>query len=495
MSTFDRPPEIVPRPPALGFQSRRTRSADPNPINQLLFAQTAAILLVDSLAPEKAGLVDVWTKKTLKSLLTPGGWVLLGMAIVLHTGVVSIPLPVVTFLYYGAFTAGLLLAWRFHSSRVFLALLVLFLAQKALTFFLAGHIPETGTGRLAVESIGLLLPANFILLSLAMERGFSWSSITPPGLLLFVESTVVAVVCRPGPQDPVLVSSHALHHAVTTVPLPASAWLAFSAAIIVLLARFLLFRKPTESALLWSLAAAFLALHFGGSGKLSLAYYAAGTLILAVSIVETSYLLAYHDELTGLPSRRAFNHTLQRLEAPYSIAMVDIDHFKRFNDTYGHDTGDEVLRLVAARLARVTGGGHAYRCGGEEFAIVFPGKATPEVLDHLEHLRTIIEQCTFRTRIADRRQMPRGPDRRNPPGRGRAHTAHAIRQLAAGSNSSLSITVSIGVATSARTMPNTDRVIRAADKALYRAKSNGRNRVESASVSRRPARAKAADIA
>src|SRR4029077_2347935 len=116
----------------------------------------------------------------------------------------------------------------------------------------------------------------------------------------------------------------------------------------------------------------FLALHFGGAGKLSLAYYAAGTLVLAISIVETSYLMAYHDELTGLPSRRAFNDTLERLETPYSIAMVDIDHFKRFNDTYGHATGDEAPRLVSARLARVAGGAHAYRCGGEEFAVVFP---------------------------------------------------------------------------------------------------------------------------
>jgi GGDEF domain-containing protein len=373
---------------------------------------------------------------------------------------------------------------------------VLFLAQRALTFFLAGHTPEAGTGRIALESIGLLLPLNFILFSFAIERGFSWSSITPPGLLLFLESTIVAVLCRPGPHDAALVSSHALQHAVATVPLPTSAWLAFSAAIVVLLARFLLFRKPAESALLWTLAAASLALHFGGAGKISFAYFAAGTVILAVSIVETSYLLAYHDELTGLPARRAFNDALQRLEAPYSIAMVDIDHFKRFNDTYGHDTGDEVLRLVAARLARVTGGGHAYRCGGEEFAILFPGKIIREVFDHLEHLRTIIELCTFRTRIADRRQMPRGPDRRNARTRGRAHTGHAIRRLATGNNSTLlSITVSIGVAASVRAMPNADQVIRAADKALYRAKSNGRNRVEPASTSRRPARARAADIA
>src|ERR1700680_2918950 len=81
------------------ISERRTRSADPNPINQLLIVQSAEIILMDSLAPEKAGLVDVWTKKTLKSLLTPGGWVLLGMAIVLHTGVVSVPSPVVHFLY------------------------------------------------------------------------------------------------------------------------------------------------------------------------------------------------------------------------------------------------------------------------------------------------------------------------------------------------------------------------------------------------------------
>src|SRR5260370_35577140 len=157
---------------------------------------------------------------------------------------------------------------------------------------------------------------------------------TAPGLLLTAESTVVAALCRPGPEDPVLHSSRALHHAVSTFPLPTYAWMDFSAAIIVMLARFLLFRRPAESALLWSLAAAFLALHFGGAERLSLAYYAAGTLILAISIVETSYLLAYHDELTGLPSRRAFNQTLERLAAPNPIARVDIVHSNGSNDPY-----------------------------------------------------------------------------------------------------------------------------------------------------------------
>src|SRR5208282_2380883 len=104
---------------------------------------------------------------------------------------------------------------------------------------------------------------------------------------------------------------------------------------------------------------------------------------------------------------------------PYSIAMVDIDHFKRCNDTYGHDTGDQALRLVASKLARVSGGGQAYRCGGEEFAILFPGRTTADVLGHLEDLRAAIEASSLRLRGPDRRQLARGPDRRNPAARSR----------------------------------------------------------------------------
>src|SRR5215475_3125232 len=95
-------------------------------------------------------------------------------------------------------------------------------------------------------------------------------------------------------------------------------------------------------------------------------------LIVAAAIVENSYRLAYHDELTLLPGRRAFNEAVMHLEHPFVIAAVDIDHFKSFNDTHGHDTGDQVLKLVAARLAEVGGGGRAFRYGGEEFTVIFP---------------------------------------------------------------------------------------------------------------------------
>jgi GGDEF domain-containing protein len=431
----------------------------------------------------------------MKSLITPG-ICLLAVAALLHTGLVAPSTTLVTYAFYTASIAGLLLAWRFHSSRIFFALLVLFLAQQAISYFssslTSGRVPASGPGSTALAAVGLLLPLNFVLLSLHKERGFSFSSVAPPSLLLFVQSVIVGVLCRPQP----LAAARALHHVSSPAPLPFATLLAFAAAAVMLLTRFLLFHKPVESGLLWALAACFLSLCFGGVGRIPTAYFAAAAFILAGAIVETSYLLAYHDELTTLPSRRAFHDALLRLEPPYSIAMVDIDHFKRCNDTYGHDTGDQVLRLVASRLARVTGGGQAYRCGGEEFAILFPGKTTNDVLDHLEKLRAEIEASTFRLRGTDRRQEARGPDRRNQRARGRSQTGHAIRQLArAKSSTEDSVTASIGVATSGRENPSTEEVIKAADKALYRAKAAGRNRIETASPSRRRLRTKAAGIA
>jgi GGDEF domain-containing protein len=154
------------------------------------------------------------------------------------------------------------------------------------------------------------------------------------------------------------------------------------------------------------------------------------------------------------------------------------------------------LRLVASKLSRVTGGGQAYRCGGEEFAILFPGKTTPEVVDHLEQLRASIEAGTFRLRGGDRREGVRGPDRRNP--RPRAQTqANAIRQVArTTSPTQISVTASIGVATALRENSTAEEVVQSADKALYRAKAGGRNRIETAtSARRRRTRAKAAGSA
>ena len=194
-------------------------------------------------------------------------------------------------------------------------------------------------------------------------------------------------------------------------------------------------------------------------GNMSLCFVAAG-LIVILTLLESVYAMAFRDELTGLPGRRALNSACLGLSGKYAVAMVDIDFFKKFNDRYGHDVGDQVLCMVAARLARVEGGGQAFRYGGEEFTILFAGKSKKEVLPHLEKLRQSVSDADFRLRAKDR-------PRRKP----------KKKKVQKWQSQTVSVTISIGVADSVMggTASNS---IKAADKALYRAKKKGRNRVE-----------------
>jgi diguanylate cyclase (GGDEF)-like protein len=235
---------------------------------------------------------------------------------------------------------------------------------------------------------------------------------------------------------------------------------------------------------MWSLAATLIGLHSVGAGQFGSAYFATAALILVASLIENSYFLAYHDELTSLPSRRAFNDALLGLQPPYVIAAADVDHFKKVNDTYGHDTGDQVLSMVAGYLSCVSLGAQAYRVGGEEFSLLFPEKTVEEVLPELEKLRASIAESSFRPRVtAERRKNMRGPDRRrtgvkSPPKAKRTNGTVSL-------TGQLSVTISIGVAEPDARIQGIEATIAAADKALYRAKRGGRNRVEIATCSRR----------
>ena len=112
------------------------------------------------------------------------------------------------------------------------------------------------------------------------------------------------------------------------------------------------------------------------------------------------------DALTNLANRKAFDEQLDSAceaalsqGARLSLAVLDIDHFKRFNDTWGHQTGDQVLRYVASVLGKAARGGRvAARYGGEEFAIIFPGDTLPEVEAVLEGLRKEIGSRSLRRR-------------------------------------------------------------------------------------------------
>src|SRR6185312_11325457 len=89
-------------------------------------------------------------------------------------------------------------------------------------------------------------------------------------------------------------------------------------------------RRPLENAWFWALLACMLGLRSALTPGYVTYYFATGALVLVFALVDTSYLLAYRDELTGLPGRRAFNEVTGELRDPYTLAMVDVDHFKNF---------------------------------------------------------------------------------------------------------------------------------------------------------------------
>src|SRR2546422_7863084 len=134
----------------------------------------------------------------------------------------------------------------------------------------------------------------------------------------------------------------------------------------------------------------------------------------------------------------------------------------RSNDRHGHDVGDQVLKMVAVKLALVGNGGHAFRYGGEEFAVLFPGKSVDEYLPEVETLRRTVEDTRFilRSRIRSRRKR----------------TEPVVAEKGPGTR--VPVTISIGVAEKDPRHTKPDQVVKAADRALYRAKEGGRNQVK-----------------
>jgi diguanylate cyclase (GGDEF)-like protein len=188
----------------------------------------------------------------------------------------------------------------------------------------------------------------------------------------------------------------------------------------------------------------------------------AGALLL-VAIIYDSHHMAYRDDLTGLPARRALQEALLKLGPKYTMAMLDIDHFKKFNDTHGHDVGDQVLKLVASKIRGVRAGGKPFRYGGEEFTVLFPRKRSDDVVHELERLREEVANSKFQLRAKDR------PKRKPKQGKGRPQRPRKESR-------SVTVTISIGVAErGGKGKP--EQVLKRADQALYRAKKGGRNRV------------------
>jgi diguanylate cyclase (GGDEF)-like protein len=399
-------------------------------------------------------------------LTLPGSLLLVFSALLIRVGVLADPQsPLVKFLPVTVFGIGLVLSAFFRRSRLFFALLVLALAQSAFGWVMPRLSADSA--RIVGNAVAILLPLNLLVLAFLRERGI----ISPAGrrrlAMVTLQVMSVAILCMPA------MAHIAAQLTRAFIPLIFSRWsrlsqpalLAFILAMAVMTVLLLRRYKAVESSLLWSVVAAFVALRAAGTSHLDGVYFAAGGLALIVALIETSYAMAYLDELTQLPSRRSLNDALLKLGDTYSIAMLDVDHFKKFNDSYGHESGDQALRLVASRLAHITGGGKAYRYGGEEFAIVFPNKASEEVFVYLDRMRRVIEQSVFTVRGADRR-------RKGKSGIGR------------GAKKQTNVTVSIGLAATNGDKLAPAEVLRMADQALYKAKAKGRNCTITAKLSK-----------
>ncbi len=365
---------------------------------------------------------------------------------------------------YLAAAPGALLAWWFGHGRAMFMLALLALAHATIGAFVAGAPGADVNGQVIYAALSLLVPVNIAVFALIPERAaFSVHGLTR-AVSILIQIAVVSAVAGAGPAAH-KIAADLLHFRLFDPAFDAWTYitqpglLAYGLAALALLARLLATRSHIDGGALGALAASALALHMVGKGPAPAVFFTVAAMLLTLAVIQDAYRMAFIDELTGLPGRRALTAAMKNLGGSYSIAMVDVDFFKKFNDAHGHDAGDQVLQMVAAKLAAAPGGGRAFRYGGEEFSVLFAGKTMDQAWEPLETLRKNIAAGRFALRDKDRpKDKPANPNRPR-------------RIEKAG------VTISIGVAEKGACAAAPEEILRAADKALYRAKNNGRNRV------------------
>ena len=387
------------------------------------------------------------TLSALRPLWVPGG-ILAAAALLVWVGR---PLPeslagLRTAGPYFTLIAAAALAFGFNRGRSFVIAASLLGAYTGWQFL---HYKAVYT------AITVLVPLNTLLVLWRPERGSRYRAAYGWLVLLAGEALFLAWVAAGEPRA--LVETWWLR----SPPVPFVARLALAAAFGAALWRAWPDLKPIPVGNAGAIATFFLAATWADSPGAYALFMGATGVVLLVALLQESHQLAFRDQLTGLAGRRALDERLRSVGSEYAIGMVDVDHFKQFNDTHGHDIGDQVLRLVGGRLATVTGG-VAYRYGGEEFCVLFPGGDIREAERALEEMRRSIETYRMAVRAADRpKQAEEGAKRRG---------ERDVEKL-------LSVTVSIGVAAPSAERGSPREVVKAADQALYRAKKAGRNRV------------------
>lgn len=358
---------------------------------------------------------------------------------------------------------SVLMSYQFNRLRLLLAAVGVAAYYWAVQTYLQVSLVDE-VARQAYLGMSLCVPVMVLYLLLIPERGV-WNL---QGLAFTVGFAVLGLLCMQlGPWLPGVNETALKYYSLR----PVDGYIySIGATLLVALvaaasgAMMLLRYEETESALVGVLLALYLALAWLHLPNISVVMAAAASLIVLWGVLRSSHSMAYRDELTGLPSRRAMNERIKMLGNRFSIAMLDVDHFKQFNDTHGHDVGDEVLRLVASRLRNVGGGGVAYRYGGEEFCIIFPRRDLEDCVEPVGKVREAI--ADYRMSIRDKNLRPV-----------RTREGSMRRGATRIKRDQVSVTVSAGLAARDSSHPDPESVIAAADRFLYKAKRAGRNRV------------------
>ncbi|MFT5808967.1 MAG: diguanylate cyclase (GGDEF)-like protein [Moritella dasanensis] len=394
----------------------------------------------------------------LAGLLLPGLFAVLSTA---QQGML-VELPTILFLLV------IILSHFFKQGRSGFAALLMLVAYNVIQQRLQTPLAIGGT-LFEYYFLVLLLPANLVLFMFLPERSlFSFKAL----------SYHVIFICQAAafywfiqPEQLPLVS-----HLLTVLEpwilvfgdvsvLPSILFALLICAVLTAVTLILLRNVASDQAFLSALLACTLTVVEFEQQWISVSMFMMSAVVLLLSILKRSHEQAFIDELTAIPGRRALNIDLTQLSGKYSIAMLDIDRFKKFNDTYGHDIGDTVLKMVASQLNAVKGRGKVYRYGGEEFIILFKGKSTPDCVGYLEDVRLQIAGYPF--------QIRQPIERRDLQADNLDAESHIIEEI----EKTVQVTISIGVAEGRSSIISPEEVIKAADQLLYKAKEAGRNQV------------------
>jgi diguanylate cyclase (GGDEF)-like protein len=360
------------------------------------------------------------------------------------------------------------LGWRLNQSRILMIVLLLIGAYHASLH--TELLVQTGIGKIRLRQIlSFAFPAAILLVFLTREARL----LSKQSLLRLVLALSPIVLMSAW----FIFSPESFHSLVSWTPFPlCNGFRIPQLSIIAIFALMIVFFRNKDKkinafmgATIISLIPFFTMAHIGltyGIKHSLMAHtvisFSAICIILLHSILRIYWQRVYVDELTDISNRRALDESLATIDGVYSIAMIDIDHFKKFNDTYGHEEGDNVLRFVASVIGKIQGG-KAYRYGGEEFCAVFKKTSTKDASDAAENVRK---------KLAERKFFIRTKKVKKATSKDRKKTKK--------SQKTAKVTISVGIAGPDRNNPTPDKVLKLADNALYKAKKTGRNRVVTA---------------